>query len=438
MSSVYTDEASTSRVARRLSVLPALVGLLGVCWVLVGSFAAGVTDSSRNWTWALVVATLVLATVVTGNSLGLYLGLVLLGFVGLAVTGPPGLVELVALALTLLAVNETVRFSLDARRPSRFGPGLVGGYLLRSGAAAATVAAIVVGTWQLAERPPSGAAWVPIGLAGAGLPLFARPLGDRLEQRNDLAGPIVRAALAAMLTAIVVIVVVMGAQARTGLRTGPDSTLGSPTTTVATTTTTAGPTAVDPETVQRGLTLVVILVITIALGVLYLALRRPEAVFELDDIDPDDEDESFGLATPGRAEQDDEIVEVDEDDLAGLLHGLRLDIETEQDPGRAIRFGYANIELRLGELRLTRGSSETEREFLTRTMSTLGSAMPAMATLTTLFERARFDDGNVDEAMRRSALAAIGDLLTEVDRSTRDRDPHRGQLDGPPDRPDDP
>ncbi len=181
-----------------------------------------------------------------------------------------------------------------------------------------------------------------------------------------------------------------------------------------TTTTTTTPPVQDrsgldrPAEFRRGLTLVFLIGATLILGAIYLALRRPEAVFELDDLDYDEDDNSFGFAPPGRADTE-STVDVDEDDLARLLADLRLDIEAETDPGRAVRFAYANVERRLAELDLPRKPEETEREFLERALAAVDDG-GALTRLTELFERARFGTGGGDEPMRQRAIEAIGEL----------------------------
>ncbi len=417
MGSVYTDEVSRSRIARRLSILPAVIGMTGVGLLPLGAMAVGLTEAPRGWTLAAVSVSLVLATVMSGASFGLYLGLATLGITGLAVGGPPSFSELMALILTLFVVHETVRFSLDARRPSRFGPGLIGGYLTRSVVTGGLLVLAGAVAWQLADREPGPAIWVPIGLAVAALPLFVLRGADQLAKSSLFDNPVVRGGIAAVAVLGVAAIVAISAQARTAIET----TIRQPST-AGTTPTTVPPTTVpeivqtDPASLQRVLVLIAAITTVLVLGVLYLALRRPEALFELDELDADIDDNSFGLALPGQADMEDEIIEVDDHDLARMLENLELDIAGEQDPGRAIRFGYANIERTLGELRLTKDDAETEREFLARAMPTLGSAGQAMTTLTRLFEHARFGHDQMDEAMRQRALAAVVDLQTEVNR----------------------
>ncbi len=421
MGSVYTDEESRSAIARRLSILPATIGMIGVCVMVAGSAATGLVAEDRGWSWVMFAASLILATVLSGAAAGLYIGLAILCFGAMTSGDELSLLELCALALTVFVVHETVRFSLDARRPSRFGPGFVGGYIARTVGASVLVVATVAAAWPLVNDEPRGLAWIPIGLAVAALPLFSPFAAAWLDERNLMSGPRPRAAIAAVVSAAVIFIVVLAAQARTAIESGPvGSSSNTPEAPPPPTTVPRIIGDTDPASIQRFLIFAAVMTAVLVVGVLYLALRRPEAAFELDEIDQNLDDMSFGIAIPGKVDQEDEVIEVDDQDLAQLLRDIQLDIETEQDPGRAIRYGYATIERRLADLRLTRDDSETEREFLLRALPRLGAAGEAMALLTRLFEQARFSHDPVDEAMRERALGAIGEL---VDHLEADADP---------------
>ena len=414
MGSVYADEEERSAIARRLSILPATVGFLGIVILVVGSSAAGVVSESRGWSWSLLAGAFVLATVVSGSAAGMYLGLVVLGVGAFVGDETVTLAELTALALTMLVVHETVRFSLDARRPSRFGPGLVGGYIARTVGIAVLVVLTLAAAWPIATAEPRPTVWIPIGIAVAGLPLFALFGSDALQRFDRLSGPRPRAVIGVVFSTAVILLVVLAAQARTSIDSGP---VGSPSSTAAAPPPTTIPLIIadtDPVSIQRFAIFTAVMAAVLIVGVLYLALRRPEAAFELDDIDPGIEDVSFGIAIPGTVDREEEAIEVDDQDLAQLLRDIQLDIETEKDPGRAIRYGYATIERRLTDLTFTKEDSETEREFLTRVLPQLGDSGEAMTVLTRLFEQARFGKEAVDENMRRRALDAIGNLLDHL------------------------
>ncbi len=403
------DDRPSVQLTRRLSVLPAVVGLLGVVWALVGAWAAGATDGGSGGLIAIAIAALVGATVISGSVAGLYGGLGLL--VAATLAGGDGTLErreLVALGLALVVVNETVRFSLDARRPARLGPGLVGGFVVRTAAVSAAVAVLVVGLHRVAETSVENLVWVPIGLAGTAVPVLALIGSARARTaRQPRTG--LRLLLAGLATVGALTLAVLGATARSSVETSVERSDE-----VVVTTTTTTPPVQDraeldqPAEFRRGLTLIFLIGATLLLGAIYLALRRPEAVFDLDDLDYDEDDNSFGFAPPGRADTE-STIDVDEGDLARLLADLRLDIEAEADPERAVRFAYANVERRLAELDLPREPEETEREFLERALATVDDG-GALTRLTRLFEQARFGTGGGDESMRQRALQAIGEL----------------------------
>jgi len=403
------EDRPTVQLTRRLSVLPAVVGFLGVVWALVGVWAAGATDGGSGGFIAIATAVLVGATVISGSVAGLYGGLALLVVATLA--GGDGTLErreLLALGLAIIVVHETVRFSLDARRPARLGPGLVGGFLFRTAAAAGAVAALIVGLHRLAQSSIENLVWVPIGLVGTAIPVLALVASARARTARQ-PQTVLRVSLAGLATVLTLALAVLGATARSTVDTGVERSDD-----VVVTTTTTTPPIQDrgepdqPAEFRRGLTLVFLIGATLILGAIYLALRRPEAVFELDDLDYDEDDNSFGFAPPGRADTE-STVDVDEGDLARLLADLRLDIEAETDPGRAVRFAYANVERRLADLDLPRRPEETEREFLERALAAIDGG-GALTRLTELFERARFGTGEGDEPMRQRALEAIGEL----------------------------
>ena len=63
-----------------------------------------------------------------------------------------------------------------------------------------------------------------------------------------------------------------------------------------------------------------------------------------------------------------------------------------------------------GTLPVTISYSETPTEYLQRIFVMSGAAAPPARALTGLFERARYSDRPVDEAMRSEAIAALGSL----------------------------
>lgn len=378
--------------------------------LVVGSMVSGVTVAAQGWPATVVAAGAIGATVITGSSYGLYLALVVVATGGLVADGGPTRAELVALVVTLLVVHEVTRFSLDARRPSRFGSGLIGRYAARTGAAALALAVIALAAGPVADRSPTDDLWIPVGMVGATIPLFALFAAGRLPAVPALDGLALRVGVGVVATAALITLVVIGAQARGQIT---SSTVDPGQAQVAgPTTTTTTPVEQDRSTTAREVeSWMVVLTVGLIAAFIYFMLRKPEATFDLEDVEQPAEGNALDLMVGGLAETDAEMISLDEDTLARLLADLQLDIAAERDPGRAIRFGYAQVEQRLADLGLGRADAETEREFLERAMRPLGVAATAMATLTELFERARFGHDPVDEAMRAQALEAIDALI---------------------------
>ncbi|MGH1489880.1 MAG: DUF4129 domain-containing protein [Acidimicrobiales bacterium] len=418
-----TPPTNVTVVTRTLLVLPALIGLMGVGATLLAGVFGGVTDGSQGWAATAVAAVLVLVTVLTGDSYGLYAAMTILAVGGMVADGGPNSVEITLLPISLLVIHELIRFSLDARRPSRFGPGLVVRYLVRVVACSVFVVAISALLHGIIKLEPTGGIWIPIGLAASGVLLFVRRGAELLDRSPVGNNQAVRVLIGLVLTAVVVTLVTIGAEAQTE---SEGNATPAATTTITTTTTTA-PAEEVTESAGSGITVppwVVVIVVIVLAVMIYLILQRDEAIYELEEVDRRVEDNVFDMAAGQLSNTENETVEVDEDVLARMLRDLQLDISGEVDPGRAIRFGYAKIEQRLADLRLTRTAVETEREFLLRAIPALGSAGQAMTVLTRLFERARFSHEPVDESMRQQALSAIDELLATVG----DRRPHESAI----------
>lgn len=398
-------EASSTRT-RRLSLLPAILGLSSIALLL--ATAQVVLPDEPAWTGtAVIIAVLAVAvTVVSGYPVGLYTGLLVYAVAMVGGEIDSSTRSLAVAAVTMLVAHELIRVSLDARRPARFGPRFWTRFALRTAALSAAVAGIAwfagsVSEWSL---PP----WVvPIGLASAAFPLLAwRLIG------NVGSGPLSALVMVAVALAIAALTIggaVPGSVARSQIERSTTTTVGLDQTSV-----TVPPSQESPDdeaSVLEPLASIVLFFVTMLIvGAIIVALRRRAMDFDLDELDMDQEDATLGFAGPGHADLDDDDVEIGEEDLDRLLAGLALDISGERDPGRAIRYAYANTERGLAELEIVREESETEQEFLTRAMPTLGTQGTAMVELTDLFEQARFGHLPVSEAMRARALAAVEQL----------------------------
>lgn len=87
-------------------------------------------------------------------------------------------------------------------------------------------------------------------------------------------------------------------------------------------------------------------------------------------------------------------------------------LESERDPRRAVIKAYLAMERTLGEQGMARKPNETPLEYLRRVLAELGAAAASARRLTSLFERAKFSQHEIDEGMRRDALSALQTLRT--------------------------
>ena len=104
-------------------------------------------------------------------------------------------------------------------------------------------------------------------------------------------------------------------------------------------------------------------------------------------------------------------------DDAALEHAVAAGVEaleSEPDARQAVIKAYAGMERALAEDGLPRQPSETPLEYLRRALERLSASTAATTRLTSLFEQAKFSSHAIDEPMRREALAALGELRSEL------------------------
>jgi len=87
------------------------------------------------------------------------------------------------------------------------------------------------------------------------------------------------------------------------------------------------------------------------------------------------------------------------------------------DPRTAVVEAYERLERGLAEHRLGRRSPEAPREYLARVLSERRMPAQPFATLTTLFEEARFGQHAIPESAPRRALAALQQALAAIGRA---------------------
>ncbi|MFN2490405.1 MAG: DUF4129 domain-containing protein [Actinomycetota bacterium] len=119
------------------------------------------------------------------------------------------------------------------------------------------------------------------------------------------------------------------------------------------------------------------------------------------------------LFWPARREEDEARPEPHELLLTEIDAGMD-DLSTIEDPRAAVIAAYARMETLLARAGIARRPSDTPIELLARVLRAHRAAESSITRLTELFERARFSSHEIDEPMRRSAVAALGDIRDEI------------------------
>jgi hypothetical protein len=100
--------------------------------------------------------------------------------------------------------------------------------------------------------------------------------------------------------------------------------------------------------------------------------------------------------------------------LSDALDEALDDVAAEADPRRAIILAYARMESALDRCGCARREAEAPLEYLARVLGELEVAPAPAATLTHLFEHAKFSNRPVDDAMKQRALVALEDVRREL------------------------
>ena len=90
------------------------------------------------------------------------------------------------------------------------------------------------------------------------------------------------------------------------------------------------------------------------------------------------------------------------------------DLRAEADPRRAVIAAYAKLERVLAGYGVARRPSEAPLEYLSRVLASLQVGDEAVATLTHLFERAKFSHHAVGPEMKEEAIAALVTVRDEL------------------------
>lgn len=398
--------SSETHGIRQLAVLATVAACLAMAILLIGAVMTGLTGVPYGFVLVLLSMTFVGVALFNGWVPGLYLGLLTLG-VGAIVAGDDlTWIQAIVLAVVISGVHEASRFSLDARKPTRLGAGLLVRTSLGTlvGITVAVAAGVIVRPF-LADDPP--ALWVPLGIGAIAVLLFATRLFEVLGRFADRLGRFGLAGGAWVLAMAVVVTVALGAQHRR-----VDRSNGVPRPESAPLTSSEIK-SLYPEQVSGSLAMLFGMFLAAAvLGLIYGAFNRRQLILVQDDIDFDLDDARFLMSLPDPAELDDAGLDLDR--TTRLIHGLLLDLDAEPDPGRAIRFAYARVEDRLSEVDLAPREAETPHEYLERALPALGSG-EALSRLTDLFEQARYSTEPVTEGMRDDARSTLGNLQRQLE-----------------------
>jgi Domain of unknown function (DUF4129) len=106
---------------------------------------------------------------------------------------------------------------------------------------------------------------------------------------------------------------------------------------------------------------------------------------------------------------------------AGLLEALDDvlgesldDLRAERDPRKAVVAAYARLERTLAAYGLPRSAAEAPEEYLARILSELEVSHRSIGRLTSLFERAKFSQHEVDSDMKDEAIDALETTRREL------------------------
>ena len=119
-------------------------------------------------------------------------------------------------------------------------------------------------------------------------------------------------------------------------------------------------------------------------------------------------------AIPRRHGDDDPGAEPMRATLAMALDRSIDDLRAEPDPRRAVIAAYRRMESTLAAAGLPRRASEAPREYLERVLAAAELPATPPATLTRLFEHAKFGTGGIEPPAREQAFAALVALRAQL------------------------
>ncbi len=101
-------------------------------------------------------------------------------------------------------------------------------------------------------------------------------------------------------------------------------------------------------------------------------------------------------------------------ELSNLLDETLDDLRNEADPRKAVIAAYARMERVLAVHGLPRRPSEAPLEYLGRVLTELRVSEPAVRSLTSLFERAKFSQHEIGPEMKEEAIEALVSLREDI------------------------
>jgi hypothetical protein len=100
--------------------------------------------------------------------------------------------------------------------------------------------------------------------------------------------------------------------------------------------------------------------------------------------------------------------------VAEVLEETLDDLVREPDPRKAVIGAYAKMERTLAARGFPRAESEAPGEYLARILDVAGASGHSARRITKLFERARFSEHDIDQAMKQDAIDSLSGLRAEL------------------------
>ena len=119
------DPGAVTGRHRQFAVLASVAAALAMAALLLGAALAGLTATNSGLIIVTISAMFLAASLTTGWVPAVYLSILMIGLGGIFVGDQLELSRTIVLAATIATVHETARFSLDSRKPTRLGAGLL-------------------------------------------------------------------------------------------------------------------------------------------------------------------------------------------------------------------------------------------------------------------------------------------------------------------------